>query len=411
MNSRYISIGCMLVMGLALGLALARPAQALPATLTPNERLGEALFFDQDLSLNGNQSCATCHAPGAGYVGPDSAINRGGGVYEGSIPGAFGDRKPPTAAYAGDSPLLFFDGELWLGGMFWDGRATGWTLGDPLAEQAKGPFLNPKEQAIPDAATLCSMVEAASYAGLFEQVWGAGSLDCSTEAAVALVYDNIGRSIAAYERSWEVNPYSSKFDRFYMKAQLRGLDVTQINTKNWNKYNKLGLDTDELKGLALFNTKGQCSACHTLDAGPGGYPLFTDFSYDNLGIPKNPSNPATIADPAWADPGLGGFLRATGYSEEEYLPQMGKFKVPTLRNVDLRPTKKTIKGYGHNAYFKSLKEIVHFYNTRDVTMWPAPETPENVNDSELGNLGLKAKEEDLIVIFMKTLSDGYKPGR
>ncbi len=117
--------------------------------LTDQERLGEALFFDENLSLNGNQSCATCHAPEVGWTGPHADINAHGAVYEGSIPGAFGNRKPPASAYAGDSPVLHQDADgLWVGGMFWDGRATGWTLGDPLAEQAQGPFLNPKEQAL-----------------------------------------------------------------------------------------------------------------------------------------------------------------------------------------------------------------------------------------------------------------------
>ena len=88
---------------------------------------------------------------------------------------------------------------------------------------------------------------------------------------------------------------------------------------------------------------------------------------------------------------------------------MGKHKVPTLRNVDKRPYPEFVKAYGHNGYFKSLKEIVHFYNTRDVegAAWPPPEVPENVNTTELGNLGLSDAEEDAIVAFLKTLTDGY----
>ncbi len=361
-------------------------ARPLKAALTDQEQLGKALFFDPNLSLNNNQSCATCHAPAAGWVGADSVINLRGGVYEGSIPGAFGDRKPPSAAYGGDSPILYYDEAegMWVGGMFWDGRATGWTLGDPLAEQAKGPFLNPKEQAIPDAAKLCLKVASSSYAADFDVVWGAGALDCSTPELVSAVYDDIGRSIAAYERSSEVSAFTSKFD-YYLKGQAK-------------------LTGQERWGLELFNGKAMCSACHVSE---GSAPLFTDFTYDNLGIPKNPENPATIADPTWADPGLGGFLKNAAISGWE--GELGKHKVPTLRNVDLRPTKKTVKAYGHNAYFKSLEEIVHFYNTRDVSNWPAPEVSENVNDTELGNLGLTIGEEKAIVAFLKTLSDGYKP--
>jgi len=359
----------------AAALLLVAAASAAQASLTDQEQLGKNLFFDTNLSINNNQSCAACHAPGVGWTGPDQAINAAGAVYEGSIPGAFGDRKPPTAAYAGDSPVLYYDGTNWVGGMFWDGRATGWTLGDPLAEQAKGPFLNPKEQAIPDAGTLVAKVQASSYADLFsEQCPG-------TETGE--LYNCIGRAIAAYERSSEVSQFTSKYD-YWLKGQAR-------------------LTGQELWGLALFRGKGNCAACHV-------EPLFTDFTYDNLGVPKNPLNPATIADPTFADPGLGGFLMH-GFPEDVYQSEWGKHKVPTLRNVALAPTRNFIKAYSHNGYFKSLWEIVHFYNTRDVpgAGWPAPEVAENVNTTELGNLGLNRGEELAIVAFLKTLSDGYRP--
>lgn len=354
--------------------------------LTPKEELGRALFFDQNLSLNRNQSCATCHAPEVGWTGPTSEINAHGAVYEGSIPGEFGDRKPPTAAYAGDSPILYYNARAgaWVGGMFWDGRATGWTLGDPLAEQALGPFLNPKEQALPDAATVVGLVQTSSYAGLFA--------DQCTSSDTNELYNCIGRAIAAYERSPEVSPFTSKYDYW-----LQG---------------KAKLTAQEHLGRALFQGKGKCSACHIMK---GKEPLFTDFTYDNLGIPKNPENPATIADPGWADPGLGGFLKSANYEENVYAIEWGKHKVPTLRNVALAPAG-TVKAFGHNGYFKSLEEIVHFYNTRDVPgagwegePWPIPEVAANVNTAEMGDLGLSPREEAAIVAFMKTLSDGYQP--
>jgi len=379
----------MLALMVLLLALMAIPAYAAPVALSTEEELGKYLFFDKDLSLNGNQSCATCHAPEVGYVGPDSEINAHGGVYEGSVPGAFGDRKPPTAAYGGDSPILYYDDgeELWIGGMFWDGRATGWTLGDPLAEQAQGPYLNPMEQALPSAAAVIDIVKASSYADLFEEVWGEGALD------EADAYDNVGRSVAAYERSVEVNPYTSKYD-YYLQGKAK-------------------LSVQEKKGLRLFNGKAMCSACHLSD---GDAPLFTDFTYDNLGIPQNLENPATMANPDWIDPGLGGFLRAAGYAEEEYVAEWGKFKVPTLRNVALKPSRGDTKAYGHNGYFKSLEEIVHYYNTRDLVgadwkgePWPAPEYMETMNTDELGDLGLTELEEEALVEFMKTLSDGYKP--
>ena len=160
--------------------------------------LGKAMFFDPNLSANGTQSCATCHAQEVGFTGPDATVNAGGAVYQGVIPNRIGNRKPSASAYAGDSPELYFEETegAWFGGMFWGGRATGWTLHDPLAEQAQGPYLNPLEQAIANAQVLCVKVKQSNYAGLFEQVWGAGSLDCAKDTNG--VYEKIGRSVAAY---------------------------------------------------------------------------------------------------------------------------------------------------------------------------------------------------------------------
>jgi len=409
--------------GVALMLALLllglSASVAAASDLTPLEELGKAVFFDTDLSTPPGQSCATCHAPEVGFVGPDSDINAAGSVYPGAIPDRFGNRKPPTAAYGGDSPVMYFDDDegLWIGGMFWDGRATGWTLGDPLAEQAQGPFLNPLEQNMPGAKQVVDRVAKASYADLFEQVWGPGSLTLKDgkkkSNTVADIYERIARSISAYEKSAEVNPFSSKFDLFWDNAKAAEVDVTAITVENWTDYKDLGLTDEEVYGLSVYNDegKGKCSLCHTLDEGAAGYPLFTDFTYDNLGVPKNPENPfywMVDFNPDgeyWVDPGLGGFLMSQG---QPYEDELGKFKVPTLRNVDLRPYPEFVKAYGHNGYFKSLEEITHFYNTRDVDpMWPEPEYPDTVNVNELGNLGLSADEEDAIVLFMTTLSDDF----
>jgi len=375
----------------------------MPAALalTPEEELGKLIFFDQNLSLNQNQACADCHGPEAGWTGPDTNTNAGGAVYMGSIAGAFGDRKPPSAAYGGDSPLLYQDKKgTWTGGMFWDGRATGWTLGDPLAEQALGPFLNPKEQAMPDAAAVVNEVCGFSYQALFLEVCGMDACDVGNEDAA---YDCIGFSIAAYERSTEVSAFTSKFD-YAMKGKAR-------------------LTPQERRGFGLFQGKAKCGKCHP---GNGQNPLFTDFTYDNLGIPKNPLNPVYGDNPDFVDLGLGGFLAKAGYMSDVYEQEEGKVKVPTLRNVGLRPNGQFVKAYGHNGFFKSLEGIVHFYNTRDVLptcgegldteeealandCWPAPELATNMNTAELGDLGLSAEEEAAITAFLKTLSDGYVP--
>jgi cytochrome c peroxidase len=382
--------------------------------LTPQEALGKSIFFDQNLSINGNQSCAACHAPEAGWTGPDSTLNAAGSVYEGSIPGRFGDRKPPSSAYATPSPILHFviekkkDPPLFIGGNFWDGRATGERLGSPAAEQALGPFLNPLEQALPAPTDVVSRICASSYNALFTQVCG---VDACSLSDVSAAYDCVGYSVAAYEGSPESNQYSSKYDAYLArKAQL-----TQL----------------ERLGMNLFRGKGKCSGCHMLDRGPNGEPpLFTDYTFDNLGIPRNPDNPFYLQatfNPLgflWVDKGLGGFLASRVDYAAYADANLGKQKVPTLRNVDKRPYPGLVKAFGHNGYFKSLEQIVHFYNTRDVKpvcadnftrveealaqgCWPQPEIPVNVNTAELGDLKLTAAQEAAIVAFMKTLSDGY----
>ncbi len=394
--------------------------------LTSLEALGKSIFFDQNLSINSNQSCASCHDPAVGWTGPTGEINSAGSVYEGSVPGRFGDRKPPSAAYATLSPIFHQDKSgLFVGGNFWDGRATGEKLGNPAADQAQGPFLNPVEQALPDSACVVYRVCTGGYPVTFEAVWGLGAcaigwpadIDavCATEGATVpltgadrgksnAAYDNIALSIAAYEGSPEVNAFSSKYDRtFGGKAKLSKV---------------------EQRGLALFKGKGKCARCHTAK---GKALLFTDFTFDNLGVPQNPDNPAGVA-PAFVDPGLGGFLKSAGYDEDVYEEELGKHKVPTLRNVgkgscEAEPDNSEciVKAYGHNGYFKSLAGIVHFYNTRDVkpqcpgafteaeallaNCWPAPEVDENVNTDELGDLGLSPGEEAAIVAFLMALSD------
>jgi len=382
--------------------------------LTPQEALGKSIFFDENLSINSNQSCAACHDPAAGWTGPDAALNAMGSVYEGSIPGRFGDRKPPSSAYATPAPILHFviekkkDPPLFIGGNFWDGRATGERLGSPAAEQAQGPFLNPLEQALPAPTDVVSRICTSSYNALFTEVCGADACELTD---VSAAYDCVGFAVAAYEGSPESNQFSSKYD-----AYLAGVV----------KLTKL-----EKQGLNLFRGKGKCEACHELEPGPNGEPpLLTDFTFDNLGIPRNPDNPFYLQaafNPlgyAWVDQGLGGFLASRVDYAAYADANRGKQKVPTLRNVDKRPYPELVKAYGHNGYFKSLEQIVHFYNTRDVKpacadnftrveealaqgCWPQAEVPVNVNTAELGDLKLTAAQEAAIVAFMKTLSDGY----
>jgi len=380
--------------------------QAKPneSELTPMQLLGKNLFFDK-ISSPDSMSCADCHAPDVGFTGPIGGINKHGAVYRGAVPQRFGNRKPPSAAYATLSPIFYYDDEegLFIGGNFWDGRASGEVLGNPAADQALGPFLNPVEQNNASKMAVLEQVASSKYTALWEMVWGE-PVSLGTPAEIGVNYDRIGLAIAAYEASSEVNQFSSKYD-YYLMGEVE-------------------LTEQEAWGLELFEGKGLCAECHPSQGEEENPPLFTDFTFDNLGVPKNPDNPFYSMDTeylddgspinpdgdAWIDLGLGGFL--AGHPNPFYqgmaAENLGKHKVPTLRNVGKRHGNNFPKAFMHNGVFKSLKEVVHFYNTRDVWTWPLPEVGVNINTDELGNLGLSDEEEDAIVAFMKTLSDGYK---
>ena len=417
--------------------AVLRSEESGSAGKAPVVELGRLLFFDQRLSANGNQACAACHGPRVGWTGPDRDVNRHGAVYEGSIAGRFGNRKPPSSAYAPLAPIFDYDRDdlMFVGGNFWDGRATGWKLGNPAADQAQGPFLNPVEQGLPDADAVVKLVCTSPYGPLFRKVWGRGVC-----GHVDRAYDAVARAIAAYEGSTDVTRFSSRFDAFLVGRRH--------------------LTPKERFGYQLFNGKARCSNCHVSVRGDSGEPpLFTDFTYDNLGVPRNPENPfyrmeTVLVDgkpvnpdgASYVDPGLGGFLAQLaaddGWRSLPHVPDSikqlssselatmavenkGKQRVPTLRDVAERPRLLFPKNYTHNGYFKSLASLVHFYNTRDTLprcagelterqalaagCWPAPEVPENVNTIEVGNLGLTPAEEAAVVAFLHTLSDDDDP--
>jgi cytochrome c peroxidase len=355
------------------GEPVAEVAQTPAAELSPKEALGRLLFFDPMLSTPPGQSCAHCHSPSAGFGNPNQLLPVSRGVH----PDRYGNRNDLTASYAAYIPPLEFDEEegLWVGGLFWDGRAAS------LAEQAKGPPLNPLEMANPDAAAVVASIREAAYRDDFLAVYGEAALDDVDQA-----YDFTADAIAAFEMTGVFSPFDSKYDHY-----LAG---------------EADLTPQELRGLALFEdeTRGNCAACHPSQPSPDGTPpLFTDFTYDNLGAPKNPElpfyslpqefNPDGVdyvdlgLGPVVGDPELNGF-----------------FRVPTLRNVGATAP------YLHNGVFKNLYQVVAFYNSRDVKPWPEPEVLTNVNRDELGDLGLTPEEIEDIVAFMLTLTDGYDGG-
>jgi cytochrome c peroxidase len=362
---------------------------ALARHLSPKERLGRLLFNDTQLSQPAGQSCASCHDADFAATDPDQWTPTSQGVN----PRLFGSRNTPTAMYAAFSPAFHYDEDegLYVGGQFLDGRAA------TLDEQAKGPFLNPLEMANTSRQQVVDKVRDADYARLFKKVYGQDAFDDTDKA-----YDSIADAIAAFERTRAFNKFTSKYD-----AWLAG---------------KAQLTEQELRGLELFERedKGNCAACHISQPSEDGTPpLFTDFTYDNLGVPKNPHNEFYKMKKAFnpdgrkfVDRGLG---VTVGLASED-----GKFKVPTLRNIALTAP------YMHNGYFTTLRDVVDFYNTRDVKpvcpqefvaddkaiakgCWPRAEVAENVNSDELGDLRLTEAEVDDIVAFMETLTDGWLP--
>jgi cytochrome c peroxidase len=371
-----------------------------------------------------------------------------------------------------------------FGGNFWDARSTGYKLQSAAAEQAQHPPVDTQEMGFPDTACIAFRLSTAVYRPLFEEVWG-DSFDihwpsdteqiCDTPGGAAVfegsatpiqlskvdrtkannIYDHWGQSISFYERSPRISAFSSKFDAF-----LAG---------------KYTMTADEMAGYQLFNGKGNCNSCHldglstTLTSGQtdtgtdsNRRPLFTCFGYANLGLPLNPRDAfyyQTTPDSygftpnpygfGYRDLGLGTFLRS-GFgsapnpngSWRRYAPLTdGQMQTSAARDVAMTPLQcptteagqvgsngKPIpyfqKEFFHNGYIKSLKQLVHFYNTRDVypydvtsghcpagttekvDCWPMPEVPNNV-DMTVGKLGLTDKEEDQIVAFLQTLTDGY----
>jgi cytochrome c peroxidase len=373
-----------------------------------------------------------------------------------------------------------------FGGNFWDGRATGYILQSPDAHQAQGPPVDTQEMMFPDTACIAFRLQTAPYRFLFEEIFGEGSLDikfphnteeiCETPGGAAVfgtnvtpielkpedrvmaneVFNHWAQALSFFERSTNLSAFTSKFDAF-----LAG---------------NATLSSDEMAGYNLFKGKGNCNSCHldgrstaptppppdgtapnSSDNGVAAStrPLFTCFGYANLGLPLNPrdafyyqttpdffgftGNPFGFG---YRDLGLGTFLRSGFGSWDnpnstwtQFAPITdGQNQTMTARDVGLTPPQcPTTEAPGpyfqkelfHNGYAKSLKQLVHFYNTRDVfpfpgvtsghcpatttekvNCWPEPEVPNNI-DMTVGKLGLTDQEEDQIVIFLQTLTDGF----
>jgi len=404
--------------------------------------LGQALVLDKSLSVRGNEACAFCHDQPAGFAGGLPPFVPAGGVFPGSLTGRAGLRSPQSLAYAAFAPVLSWQAtaQQFVGGNFWDSRATGLITGSPSADQASVPLTTPFEMALPDPACAVRRVALAPYGAVFGKVWGANALAIgwpaevdavcahanngganqtplalspSDRARAALTVEQIGLTIGAFEESSLASPFSSKFDRV-----LAGM---------------ARFSAQERAGYALFTGQGQCSACHTVS---GSRPLYTGFTSANIGVPRNGAVPylsenaadrlgyvANPAGAAYVDEGLGGFLASAADTNPQWQALAGQFvgafQVPTLRNVAARPRRAFPRSYMHNGFFTDLRTVVHFLNTRDVlprctgsegvgvTCWPAPEVAANLNTTQTGNLGLSKGQEGAVVAFLETLTDGY----
>ena len=290
--------------------------------------LGKRLFEDTNLSEPKGQACSSCHDPKRAFQGNNGSPIAA--VALGSRPGQFGNRKTPTIMYMAYSPAFGFakdedEGENKLearGGQFWDGRAA------DLVEQPSGPLMNPLEMNNPSADAVVEKVKAASLRADDDLRFSGRTRSPIRRRRSSAM----SQSLFAYEASERFAPFASKFDDY-----LRG---------------KARLTPIEARGLALFvdPKRGNCLACHagkTDSKDPTDW-LFTDFTYDALGVPRNAAIPAN-ADPLDFDLGL---CKRPGI--EAILPKevplaslCGAFKVPTLRNVAVRAP------YFHNGAIAS----------------------------------------------------------
>jgi cytochrome c peroxidase len=368
----------------------ASPEKVL-ASLSQGAALGEKIFSDASLSASGKQSCATCHNP-ANAHGPTNDLSVQLGGQNGDVPGF---RAAPSLRYMQSTPAFHFEPDgTPVGGFDRDGRAQ------TLMEQAERPFLAPHEMANGSKLEVVNRLKQASYAAQFRALFGENIFSDVDQA-----FSRIQFALQQFQKEDpRFQPFDSKYDQF-----LAG---------------KVMLGDAELRGLALFNNqnKGNCAACHPSARGAdGSAPLFTDFSYDNLGVPRNTRIPAT-RDAAYFDLGLCGPDRTDLAARTDLC---GAFKVPTLRNVATR------KAFFHNGAFNNLLDVVRFYVTRDTNpgrWYPVgpdgvvqkfndlpPQFRANVNTSEgpynrQPGLAPALDETEIadLVQFLNTLTDGYR---
>ncbi len=312
------------------------------------EALGKKIFLDTSLSNPPGQGCVSCHSPKDAFADPRR-------VSLGAVEGRLGRRNAPSLMYAALIPPQRLEdtydenGEVEYiveGGLFLDGRAH------DLLEQVRHPFFDRNEMNISDTKELAGKLRKGDYGKEFQDLTDKDTNAKAFEALVAFLREPIFR------------PFNSRIDKYWAG-------------------DKEALSLSERRGLDVFQTSGGCSACHLTGVASWPNPLLTDSGFDNLGAPAIGK----------IDPGLGA---VTGKAEE-----IGQFKVPSLRNVALTAP------YLHNGSIKTLREVMEFYNKRDLEpeRWGVTNYPETMNHEDMGDLGLTDQEVDDLVALMAAFTD------
>lgn len=401
------------------------------APLSAVARLGAILFYDPRLSASGRMSCASCHSPAHAYGPPGNSPVMLGGPRLRS-PGV---RAVPSLRYLYRQPPFTIGPDIESGndipvpmatqvhraagavrvlksarlpqaatanlvpqgGLFWDGRAN------TLQQQINGPLYDPVEMDGGTAAEIAGKLRNGPYAGEFRRLFGPAVF-----SDVRLAVSEAMFAIARYEmEDRSFHPFSSKFD-----AWLAG---------------RARFTPAEMRGYRLFNdpNKGNCAACHLDTPGPDRLPpLFTDFQFEALGVPRNPAIPAN-RDPRYYDLGICGPYRTDMRAESQYC---GMFLTPSLRNVATRHV------FFHNGVFHSLPQVLDWYVNRDLhpgRFYPRDAAGKVIKYNDLParyrrNIdsvdapfnrhpgdppALTAAEIQDVIAFLDTLTDGYGPGK
>ena len=345
--------------------------------------LGRQLFMDTAFSLNGNTGCASCHNPDTAFSDPRPVV-ASGAVSIGDDLHSSGIRNAPTVTYAASAPPFHFDAELdeYVGGQFLDGRAAN------LAEQAKGPPLNPAEMMMPSATEVVARIRAnPDYEAAFKHLYGDDIFSTTNDDDdLPPAWIAFGEAIQAFEKTEELSSYDSKYDRF-----LRGeYDLTVLE--------------DLGRTLFFSNDNVSCNKCHLLKAEDAPEESFTNHQYRNIGVPANSALLALDQVPDdYVDQGL---LNNPIVSDEKWL---GKFKTPTLRNVAVTGP------YMHNGVFTDLRTVVEFYdkynnqerkiNPQTQAAWLPAEVAGTIDHEELSGIALTDRKIDALVAFMEALTD------